>query len=831
MSQSDDTNVSRHDELETLLVDTVGLSSDDVLQRWRKTEFINLWSHSLLTQNEFDRDSSSRSPVDSLLLDDGVDDANYHLSRKVLAANRFAGKARLRRKWFIRDDEFMTQAMKRIQAAAPLMPLAAYADEQYRFPRQFSSNAEAYSALQAAARHEIYVRAMAKETTPEMVKLDVEAAIDIIRRIGIALTRDSSQRSPVLYAYDYDRQLYTTQVDILKTWLSAILGVVSPSTFQTFHQTLEAQPNMFAFFCRPPKWFVPVGNGMYDMLSNRLLPNSPVWTVTRRVSTRYNPNAQEPALDSGMTFRQLVSDLANYNERRERLIMQMCKMIVTGHSPKPACFIMVGRGGDGKSLFMKLMSRVVGSLNTGHMGIKDLGKDDVLHANADASLVIGFDNDSRATINETSTFKSFVTNEPFAVSRKYLSSVSIVFNGALVQLCNAMPRIFETGASMRRRIVVISAENSHYEASDEISSLESEINDESWHEYILKALLDEEECPFYSDFDDVDCDIMNSTLDSDDMIGQFITALIEHGVMSDDVEQVPVSLMYALYCDWMDIANPNNVKMGSRVFTIQFKQRLELHGFTEQFDKPVRLKTALNAKGSIIEDMMSSLRGETVDACINQNSTTRVLVRSGADRSETLNLSSRRNSELCSAEEYFGARHEFTRLIENNPMLVEDIVLEMLQLYEYDELDPHDELPEELQACGGSVEEREQLSRQSQVAHKPVHSDANKRNVSTATADGVKQQTAKVQALLNETLTLLQAIHDSDGEITIAQASSVDRISAEALKLSAMESRKSRNDSILSSYTTQLVDEPNIVARLSMCKSILEGYVSDHGAS
>lgn len=763
----------------------------DVSQAWRGDELSSAWEY-------------ARTALG--------DDA---LAENIQRAFCLRERVKLDRKWFVGNEAFVEAASERIERSLPLLALAPYIESPERLPKQFKSNTDARDALVNLARKTKGALALAHDTTPDKIKLTVEDAINIIIRSGVALTKDTSQRAPVLYVYDYDRQLYTTQDNLLRTWLTSILGVITPSGYQAFYQTLESMLGEFAFFNRPPKWLIAVGNGMYDTLNNTLLPNSPIWTVTRRISTRYQADACEPSLASGVTFDKLVDDLANHNERRSRLVKQMCKTIVTGHSPKPACFIIVGRGGDGKSLFMKLMSRIVGPSNTGNMSIKDLGKDDVLYANADAALVIGFDNDARATLSETSTFKSFVTNEPFAVSRKYLSSISIVFSGALVQLCNGMPRIFETGASMRRRIVVILAENSHYEASDEIEALENEINDTSWHEYILRSLLDPDVCPFYTDYEDIDREIMSSTLDADDIIGQFINELIENSIITPETTAVPVSLMYALYCDWMAAANPNSAKLGARSFGIDFKQRLEIHGFKGEHERRFSLKNAMQADGCVLEDMLAQLRGAAVDECLEQNVSTRVLIRTGEDHSELLNLGGKRHSEECSAEYYFSARHEITQMIELYPLIVADLVNEHLNAYEYtlQQNCQTAEIPAVLLSSRKGVPATSAQPFTRKSTPKPM------RETIGACSKSIDELLESVGSLMNKL--------DSLPALGLDDIGLLDDITAAVMRLAAKKRQRNKDSATLGASISELLHESDLQRKLLTCKRMLQSELKD----
>lgn len=577
----------------------------------------------------------------------------------------------------LRDRFIRGNVIKRYSQLERLKYLRGYINEPDRLPCEYRSNADAAAALTNAANAFKAEQALLTQTNIDRVKLGIEEAVNILLESGIALTRNDESRSQTLYVYDYDRRLYTTDMHLIDTWLAAIVQVVTPTLSQSFIKTLSVMPNCFAKWCPLPSWLIPVGNGLYDCLNRELLPDSVCWTVLRRVKSNYVHGIKEPKLLSGMSFERLVNDLANNEPDRALAIKQLCKTIIIGHAPKPACFLIIGRGGDGKSLFMQLMSYIVGQANVGVMSIKDLNRDDVIHANADASLVVGFDNDARAVFSDTSMFKSLVLHEPITVSRKYLSAATLTFQGTLVQLCNAMPRVLETGSSIRRRLVAINAENSHYEKSDELTDLSTEITDSQWHDYILTTLLDETATPFYTDYNDFDASTLNESLDADDLVTQFINTLYENAIITDATQYVPLSLMYAAYCDWMKTTNPNSGKLGSRAFLMQFRRRMSLAGFdSASASQQLMLKTAVTSLEHVVNfEMLKPLQGSAVADLSEQDSTTtQLLVRAGPDRRDTLNLSSARHSEVCTAVDYFGVQQDAATSFELASDLYRDLL-------------------------------------------------------------------------------------------------------------------------------------------------------------
>lgn len=649
------------------------------------------------------------------------------LLRDIVRGYDVVGQYSFPRKDFIEDAGFKDAAYSRYFALLDHIVVAQYLSSPRRLPRNFRSNREARDELMKWA--DIYrqnkVNASGGRKNVDSIKFNLRECVDMLIDAGIAITcapSDNGASFTTLF-YDYDHRIYTPHPVVANMWMVAINGEVTRQMVDSLIETIIGRPDDFAIYMPPPVWKIAVGNGLYDVMLHKLTPSSPFWTVTRRVATRYVPDAVEPALPSGMTFERLVNDLANNNPKRVSLIKQMCKTIVLGYVEHPACFVMVGRGGDGKSLFMKLMCNIVGRSNTATLCIKDFSAEDKLLECVDAALVVGFDNDSRSRVKDTTHFKSLVTNDPITLSRKFMRAASVRFNGVMVQLCNAMPRIVEPGgdaASIKRRVIAISAENSHYERSNEITSLSAEIEDRGWHEYILKYLLDEMNVPYFTDYNDVDASMLITALHGEDIVGQFIKELHNQGVILPSTKTIPLNLLFAVYSDWVSIANPSGGVMSLTTFKQRIAAALEIYGFTKLNGvSTLPLNQVMSAPNSVGMNNIAKMQGPVVDKYLRNNLSTEILERSKESSVDKLNLGGARVSKACSPRDYFSIDARVDEFIEKNPFMFCDLVGPDMRLKDnLDEVDMVD-VDSVRSRWAGDVTLRESLARQAEDSEGP----------------------------------------------------------------------------------------------------------------
>lgn len=576
---------------------------------------------------------------------------------------------------FRSSPQFMSRAVRRYIRRDTFEIEQFYVKHPERRPLNFSSNDAAESHLFAEKKRYLTTQQAKKQKNgaiPDHLTMAEAVEVFIKSRLAATVMTFEGYDAATLVVYDYDKKLYSYNHTHIARWLTVLTGSASKNNVATFVGTLEGSGNKLALFNPLPRWKIAVGNGVYNTLTRRLESHSPVHVVTNRVQTNYSSNPAEPSFANGITFDKMVYDLANGKPERIELIMQMCKAIITGYSLTPAIFIMHGSGGDGKSLFMSLLSNVIGSSNTGALNFSDMDDDSKVVEVAQKKLVLGMDNNQDVTIKNTALLKSAASREVISLFRKFLTSVALRFTGSVVQLCNSLPRFKETGSSIRRRIIMLSCENSHYENGDEKYGLQENIKNKHWQEYVLWYILNESTTPYYTDFNDCDRSLINNSLDSEDTIGSFYADL-ESSTEAMNGDVLPRKLLYAAYLDWMGSNYPGSNVCSSRTFSARSNDILRSYGFEPSDDRnPTRMSTLEKmAKVSFSAVFGYMADGQNVQEMTSSHDVTRVMRRT---RKVThSNRNGRRFPKVCSAIQYFSVWDEIISDIEYHPLAYKDL--------------------------------------------------------------------------------------------------------------------------------------------------------------
>ena len=471
-----------------------------------------------------------------------------------------------------------------------------------RKPYHYNSMKEACQAVKEQAQRKKTELSIQNKTNVETLSVAAIKDILIQTKVGIVGIKagDSSGRTTALAYYDYDNNRYTYDTAILNMYVYNINNcALSTSSHKQLVDTLEAASNesRFAIYNPPHPHEIPVKNGIYNIITKQLQPTTPEKTVISFIDTNYIKNAQHPQYPHAPNFdiHDILYQFSNYNDRRLRLLYQIFKACLINGKRQDKFFVILGEGGDGKSTIFKFLADIIGSsTNVSAVSFSEINDDNKIIDSLNKKLMIGYDNDP-VFISKTQKLKSMSSNEDLKVSRKYLNPITAPFEPTIVQLCNDMPRFKADINSewLTRRMVVFKAEYSHTKNGTADSSIPDLLDDEQLREYFLAYLLDE--VPYYSDFEDVDQNVMNESLSDDDLINQFCEWLYENHIISELNTHLPTTTLYHLYLYWMRHNNPVSKQLGKKMFKKTIERHLENYGYQYSSARS-RLSTLYNNK-------------------------------------------------------------------------------------------------------------------------------------------------------------------------------------------------------------------------------------------
>lgn len=189
-------------------------------------------------------------------------------------------------------------------------------------------------------------------------------------------------------------------------------------------------------------------NGLLDIETKKLSEFNPTVIIKNKININYNPAAYSEVMDN--TLNKIC-----YNDKELRLLIEeMVGYCLFRRNELGKCFILTGKGSNGKSTLLKVIKQIVGDENIASVALNELN-DRFKTFQLEGKLVNIGDDISSEYIQDNSVFKKLVTGETVNVERKGKDPFDFENYSKLIFSCNDIPRINDLSDGLKRRIIFI----------------------------------------------------------------------------------------------------------------------------------------------------------------------------------------------------------------------------------------------------------------------------------------------------------------------------------------------------------------------------------------
>lgn len=394
---------------------------------------------------------------------------------------------------------------------------------------------------------------------------------DVVITAVIGDTQKETDQAP-LTLYNNDTGLYTNSERLLNKMILA----VDNTTNKRFRAEIQSWLNIEAPSRKREKDInlIPVGNGVYNKITNKLLPYSPSMVFTSKVATNYNnEEISEPSFN-GWKFSEWIKELSDGNKEKEKLLWQLIACVIQNRFSSNVLFCLMdgGQGRTGKSTFEQLLMNLVGNDNYTSLKLEEFDKGFLLAQAFGASLIIGDDNNPKGYIDDGSTLKSIVTNELVLVNPKMQAPFSARFNATIVQSMNGFPRFKDTSGGLYRRFRLIKFNHQYPDTPAGRKIKDEYIYNQQLLEWILKKAIN---IP-------VDTIIQTkesqTALDDIQLENDIVLSFVNSELPELKSTRLPVKFLFNLFRKYSD-DNNTPTKMSRATFTRRIKPLMAQRGW------------------------------------------------------------------------------------------------------------------------------------------------------------------------------------------------------------------------------------------------------------
>lgn len=372
--------------------------------------------------------------------------------------------------------------------------------------------------------------------------------------------------------YDLDAGIYKYNVTNIQ---KLIIAVERSTSIKQRRETMEYL-RLEAQRKRPSddSNLIIVGNGVFNKKTKKLEPYNPRYIFTSKISTNYNPQAQEPDF-KGWSLSEWFKDIAENDKDKETLLWQSLACAINPNlTPDVAIFLVDnGQGRTGKSTFERLLENLVGIDNHAPLKLKEFEEDFKLANAQGVKLIIGDDNNPNDYNKTSENFKRVATGETVLINPKGQPPFSTQFNCFIVQSMNGLPRFKDDSDALLRRIKIIKFNHQYNDSTANKDIKEKYIKDKKLLEWILSKVI-VMDFDFMTDTEESRQEIKELKI-ANDPVAYYVNEYV------DDIKSARVPTMYhfKLFQATSDYEN-NPQKMKQSTFTRRLKPLLEAKGYT-----------------------------------------------------------------------------------------------------------------------------------------------------------------------------------------------------------------------------------------------------------
>ena len=177
-------------------------------------------------------------------------------------------------------------------------------------------------------------------------------------------------------------------------------------------------------------------NGLYDIEKGQLLEHNPNLFLVNQVNCNYIANAPKNEF-----VEKFLDDITSGNGERKKAILQIIGYTCTTSMDIQKAFIFIGKGNNGKSVLVELISKLIGSDNISHVTIHDLQNGKFYAAELSNKLLNIVAELSRNHLKSVEVFKSMVTGDEISAERKYQDRFDMKPYAKNIFTANELPRV------------------------------------------------------------------------------------------------------------------------------------------------------------------------------------------------------------------------------------------------------------------------------------------------------------------------------------------------------------------------------------------------------
>lgn len=250
-----------------------------------------------------------------------------------------------------------------------------------------------------------------------------------------------------LCVYDQSRGFYDSNLRVIKHFMIDCFKNISMNRRNEVYDYLKIMSRDAE---QSSRRYVLFKNGVYDLITQQLLPHSPEYVISNQIPWDYNPNAYDELTDK------TLNKLACGDKEIRALLEECIGYTFYRDSKLGKCFIFTGEKNNGKSTFLFMLNTLLGDDNYCSVDLTNLARElDIASLSNKLANIKDDVSDGYMEGLNVSLFKQVCTGNRCRGKFLYNDPFDFYPYATLIFSANSIPRIKDpTGAVTKRMIIV-----------------------------------------------------------------------------------------------------------------------------------------------------------------------------------------------------------------------------------------------------------------------------------------------------------------------------------------------------------------------------------------
>jgi putative DNA primase/helicase len=199
----------------------------------------------------------------------------------------------------------------------------------------------------------------------------------------------------------------------------------------------------------PMRHIINLQNGVFDINTLQFLPHDPKYLSTIQIPVEYDENAECP------NFLKFLDEIFEGDAERIAVAQEWFGYAMTTETKAQKVLILYGSGGNGKGVFVEILSLMIGEENISHIPLNELHKGFSRVCLYGKTANICSENESDGKPINTQYFKAIVGEDTINAEQKNKPVFSFKPTAKLILSMNNLPKTKDRSTGYYRRLMIL----------------------------------------------------------------------------------------------------------------------------------------------------------------------------------------------------------------------------------------------------------------------------------------------------------------------------------------------------------------------------------------